>query len=484
MIINRILLPCSALLWLATCLCASPAQRPPTAQPDVLDEEEPATRPTTLPLQFNYKGREADAPWRKEAQARIDKFRKADLSIVVNDVAGKPVSGADVSVKMKQHAFTWGAATRVPLIVDNATLKLGPGLTMPDKAAINKYQEILPSLFNRSGLINDLRDDWVSVNQGEITRAIDWLRSHDMRVRGYALVWPDWGHSKWAAKFKDRDSLNKEIANRITAKVGALKGKVDEWDVVTEAKNNVTSPNSLFVMAGGADALTEWCKVARQADPNAKLFVTDDGVLDSNTTRTWQNKTGKPTYVWNADTVYGYLQQMVSKQAPFDGIGFEGHFKQLAFLTPPEELYSRLERFAALGKNLAITELEVAVPDPKDEKQAALQADYTRDLLTVFFSHPKIVEVSFWAIWEPEARKNSSALFRADGSAKPNGQATIDLLRKQWWTDLTGKTDNDGKFNTRAFLGKYELTVTSAAKTKTISADLSPEARAIVVKLE
>jgi len=175
---------------------------------------------------------------------------------------------------------------------------------------------------------------------------------------------------------------------------------------------------------------------------------------------------------------------MVSKQAPFDGIGFEGHFKQLAFLTPPEELYSRLERFAALGKDLAITELEVAVPDPKDEKQAALQADYTRDLLTVFLSHPKIVEVSFWAIWEPEARKTSSALFRADGTAKPNGQATIDLLRKQWWTDLTGKTDNEGKFNTRAFLGKYELTVTSAAKTKTLSADLSPEARAIVVKLE
>ena len=395
MIVNRLkfaALPCPALLCLATSLWAAPAQRP-AAQPDAPDEEEPASRGTTLPLQFNYKGSQPDAPWRKEAKARIEKYRKADLSIVVNDATGKPISGADVSVKMKRHAFSWGAATRVPLIVENASVKLGPGLTMPDKAVLNKYQEILPSLFNRSGLINDLRDDWASSNQAEITRAIDWLRSHDMRVRGYALVWPDWGHSKWAAKFKDRDSLTSN--RRINAKVGALKGKVDEWDVITEAKNNVTSPNSLFNTAGGADALTEWCKVARQADPNAKLFVTDDGVLDSSTTPTWQNRSGKPTYAWVADTVYGYLQQMVSKQAPFDGIGFEGHFKQLAFLTPPEELYSRLERFAALGKDLAITELEVAVPDPKDEKQAALQADYTRDLLTVFFSHPKIVEVSF-----------------------------------------------------------------------------------------
>src|SRR5256886_5114077 len=145
MIINRILLPCSALLCLATSLCALPAQRPPTAQPDVLDEEEPATRPSTLPLPFNYKGREADAPWRKEAQARIDKFRKTDLSVVVNDATGKPVSGADVSIKMKRHAFAWGAGTRGPLIVDNATNKLAPGLATPDKAALNKYQAILPS---------------------------------------------------------------------------------------------------------------------------------------------------------------------------------------------------------------------------------------------------------------------------------------------------------------------------------------------------
>src|SRR4051812_32183009 len=154
MIINRILLPCSALLCLATSLCALPAQRPPAAPPDALDEEEPAARPTTLPLQFDYKGREADAPWRKEAQARIDKFRKADLSIVVNDATGKPVSGADVSIKMKRHAFSWGAATRIPLVVEKSTLKLGPGLSTPDKSALNKYQEILPSLFNRSGLIN------------------------------------------------------------------------------------------------------------------------------------------------------------------------------------------------------------------------------------------------------------------------------------------------------------------------------------------
>lgn len=448
----------------------------------VLDEDESPGRPTAVPL--TYKGQEPDAPWRKEAAARIEAQRKATVAVLVTDASGQPAAGADVSVKMKRHGFSWGAAARAAFFVEKPTLNLGPGVAMPDKGAITKYQQLLPALFNRSGLNIDLRDDWTALNQAEILRAIEWLRSHDMNVRGYTLVWPDWGHSKWAARFKDRDSLNKEIARRISSKVEALKGKVDEWDVVNEAKNNITSANSMFLMAGGVDAMVEWCKAARQADPQARLFIADDGVLDSNTTPTWQNKSGKPTHLWIADRIYEYLQQLIARQAPFDGIAFHGHFKQPAFFAPPDQVYQRLERFAALGKQLAITELEVAVPDPKDDKQAKLQADYTRDLLTVFFSHPKITEVTFWSIWEPEARKNPGALFRADGAAKPNGEAVTHLLRQQWWTELTGKTDASGKFEGRGFLGKYEITAAQGGKTRTVPLDLAPDAKPVVIKLD
>jgi len=469
------------LLFFATCGVFA-AERPAPAT-DGLDEED-RPNPAGVALKLDYAGRQADAPWRKEAEARIEKNRKADLNIVVTDAAGAPVANAEVSAKLKQHAFRWGAATRLPFIVEKPPVKGRPTLPVPDKALIAKYHDILTSTFNHSGLVSDFREDSTNVNHVDVVKAVDWLSSHNLSVRGYALVWPDWGHSKWASKLKDRDSLNKEITRRINERVTSLKGKVTEWDVVTEAKNNVTSPNSMFLMAGGADAIAEWCKAARQADPNAKLFITDDGALDSNTTPTWQNRSGKPTYAWIADTIYNYLQQAAGKQAPFDGIGFEGHFKQSAFFAAPEEVYARLERFASFGKDLAITELEVAVPDPKDEKQAALQADYTRDLLTTFFSHPKMVEVTFFAIWEPEMRKNPGALFRADGSAKPNGQAVMDLLRKRWTTDLSGKTDSQGKLGGRGFLGKYEVTVNQGGKRKVVSADLVSDTKSIIVKLD
>src|SRR4051812_19982578 len=123
--------------YISLTLMAAAAERPAAPADVVLDEDAPPPGPA--PIQFNYKGREPQAPWRKEAETRIDKFRKAALSIVVNDASGKPVPDADVSVKMKRHAFSWGAATRLPLLLDKpSTNNLGPGLPMPDKAAVAK----------------------------------------------------------------------------------------------------------------------------------------------------------------------------------------------------------------------------------------------------------------------------------------------------------------------------------------------------------
>src|ERR1035438_1146228 len=52
-----------------------------------------------------YAGSEPDAPWRKQALERIEKFRKGDLTVVVSDAAGKPLSGVKVSLRMTRQAF-------------------------------------------------------------------------------------------------------------------------------------------------------------------------------------------------------------------------------------------------------------------------------------------------------------------------------------------------------------------------------------------
>ena len=70
--------------------------------------------------EITYEGRALDAPWRKDAAARIDKYRKGDLSIRVLDAQGKAIPNARVQVTMTRHAFHFGAAMDLPLLGDSA----------------------------------------------------------------------------------------------------------------------------------------------------------------------------------------------------------------------------------------------------------------------------------------------------------------------------------------------------------------------------
>jgi len=68
---------------------------------------------------ITYEGREPNAPWRMEAEQRIDKFRKANLTVRVSDVNGRPVAGAKVHVRQLSHAYEFGSFIEEPLLWDN-----------------------------------------------------------------------------------------------------------------------------------------------------------------------------------------------------------------------------------------------------------------------------------------------------------------------------------------------------------------------------
>ncbi len=82
-----------------------------------------------------YAGREPDAPWRKSAAEGIDKLRKGDLKLRVVDAAGKPVSNAQIEVRMKRHAFGFGSVVNLMMCLRHAermhslTLRVRVGTT-------------------------------------------------------------------------------------------------------------------------------------------------------------------------------------------------------------------------------------------------------------------------------------------------------------------------------------------------------------------
>ena len=143
-----------------------------------------------------------------------------------------------------------------------------------------------------------------------------------------------------------------------------------------------------------------------------------------------------------------------------------------------DELIRRLDRFAAFGKDLEITEFDI---DTLDE---GTQADYTRDFMTAVFSHPSVKAFLMWGFWEGAHWRPRGAMLRRDWSIKPNGEVYRDLVFKRWWTNVNGKTGARGTFATRGFLGDYEIEAKMAGKSKTVRVSLPKEGAQVECVLE
>ncbi|HXS98145.1 MAG TPA: endo-1,4-beta-xylanase [Candidatus Limnocylindrales bacterium] len=397
---------------------------------------------------LGYEGSEPTAAWRKAAEERIEKNRKGDLTVLVTDKSGKPVRGAEVAVHMRKHAFLFGTA------VSGASLS-NQRFSPEDLA---KYKEEITKLFNFAVMENENKwPQWANVASRPATiAALDWLRDSGLKVRGHNLVWPSWNNTNVKAVQDARNdpaALEKVILDHITETTTALRGRFVDWDVINE-----TFTNHDFMDILGRHVMVDWFKAAHAGDPSAKLFINDFNILEGN---------DQP----HQDDYAATIKYLIDEGAPLDGIGLQSHFN--ARVTPMDELFKRLDRFAAFGKELEITEFDI---DTSDE---ATQADYTRDFMTATFSYPSVKAFIMWGFWEGSHWRPRGAMFRRDWSPKPNFNAYNDLVFKKWWTNASGKTGAKGTFATRGFLGEYDIEAKAGGKTKTIHVTL-PKAGAKV----
>ena len=410
---------------------------------------------SALPITgFSYPGREAKAVWRTAANARIEQLRKTDVSVKVLDSSGQPLAGATVKLEMQRHAFPFGSEVNVERLFENS-------------ADGKKYQDIIPTLFNEVVLGNALKwPDWEGFEgepqgqrRGLALKALKLFKSKNIPVRGHNLVWPcdnDYCLPRDVpALLAAPDQLRARIDQHFQDILGATKGQIVEWDVINEPSGNKRLSKVL-----GEDEMAAQLKRARELEPDARMVINDANNLGEG----------------NSDAEFKrILRRMLELGAPLEGIGLQGHFSFK--LTPPEELYGRLEDFGALNLPLSITEFDVNIPDEK------LQADYLRDFLTVAFSSNYVSKFLMWGFWEGQHWLPQTALYRRDWSLKPNGKAFKDLLFKTWWTNISGSSDASGQYKARGFLGEYKLTVTANGKTTVKSLKLEKGMAEVVITL-
>ncbi|WP_433218240.1 endo-1,4-beta-xylanase [Dactylosporangium sp. CS-047395] len=208
---------------------------------------------------------------------------------------------------------------------------------------------------------------------------VSFAQAHDMKVRGHTLLWhnqlPGWVAQLPAAQ------VQAAMENHITNVATHFKGKVFAWDVVNEPFNDdgtfrTTSP---FYAAMGSDYIADAFRTARAADPDAKLYIND------------YNTDGQGA---KADAMYNLVKTLKAQGVPIDGVGFQAHLAiQYGF---PTNMQANLQRFADLGVDVAITELDVRMVLPRDSAKDATQATYYTNVVKACVAVTRCVGITIW----------------------------------------------------------------------------------------
>jgi endo-1,4-beta-xylanase len=403
----------------------------------------------------SYAGSEPDAAWRAAAAARIEEHRKGDLKVMVLDDQGRPVPDAAIEVEMTRHAFHFSSVINIPRYVSES----------PDS---DTYRRKVRELFNATGNENALK--WpVWERSGGPYRREDTLavlrqfRDEGFHVRGHVMVWPAW---RWLPpsirNLKDtpaQDRIPELVLDHIREIGAATRDVLHEWDVINETRSNHDLMD-LF----GRDIMINWFKTAREVLPTHDLYINDYAILNT--------PPGSENHRIYQDTIRFLLEG----HAPVTGIGFQGHLG--SYLPNPAQVFQTLEDFSALGLKMRVTEFDIDILDEDT------QARYTRDFMTVLFSHPGVVGFQMWGFWEGAHWRPNGAMYRRNWEPKPNAIVYRDLVLHEWWTRESTTTNPSGVGEVRGFLGDYRVTVRSSDRTAVWEGRLEKPGRELVVRFD
>ena len=445
------------------------------------DKAKAADLPRTQ-FDYNYAGREADAPWRAAAAERIDRLRKGDLTVRVVDANGRAVPDANVNIVMTRHAFRFGTEVHTPFFAQPFDAKTRKQHSASD---VEKYKKFVLDNFNTTTVGTFKWEPWRGAwakefGPGNTLQALAWADENGMWVHAHAPIWHQFG----VMPFKQGQTAPAEIKSGIVRWLDEVLGaptvreKVDSWDAINhpfvfgevwrDYGKRLNLPDEGLELH--LDELAHYRKLA----PDAQLWVNEGNIMVRGGNQ--------------FDKYVAYLDYLTRHDAPLYGAGFMCHFG-VNDLTAPEELLRRLDKLSEQGRRnghplkLQVTEFDVTA-DAADAEQVKTQADYTRDFYTLMFSHPDVEAIIAWGFWAGEMWLPRAAWLDKDWNLRPNGAAVTNLIKRDWWTNAQGTSDAAGLYKTRGFKGDYQITVTRAGQSATATASVGDTPGVVTVVLK
>ena len=304
-------------------------------------------------------------------------------------------------------------------------------------ATITSAEDLLLEHFNSLTAENEMKPQTIHPRLGTwhfyaADEIADFARNNGMVMRGHTFVWhqqmPGWFFSSMGGA-ASRDLLIGRVREHMEVMAERYNDVVFAWDVVNEAisdKGNEFLRPSPFLDIIGDDYIELAFNMAHEIMPESKLFYNDYSVLD-------------PV---KQEKIFKMISDLLDKGVPIDGIGFQGHWD--LYYPEPEVLEAAIHRFAELGLDIHITELDVSFFKFSDrdsrykvapDSLTQMQADRYADIFDVLRRNSdKVQSVSFWGVADDstwldhfpvKGRKNWPLLFDEEHKPKPAFEAIM-----------------------------------------------------------
>lgn len=429
-----------------------------------------------------------DPAWRERTEDGIERYRKGNATLSVVDTNGRPVSGATVKIKQKNHAFRFGAncfmldelesdekneayKRRFAELFNMATLPFYWDTLEPERGK-PRYAKDSPKVYRRPA--PDL--------------CIEFCKQHGIEPREHALAYEN-TFPKWLS-----DATVDEVKQELERRYAEIAARYADKIRTIEVTNEMAWEDGTTAFYDAPD-FVEWCfKTARKYFPSNQLGINEMS----------GDAWGKGCRATNR--YYAYIEANLLKGAPIDAIGMQYHLfykpedllakeHSARLMLDPNELRRHMDLFAIFGKPLQVT--EVTVPSYSWEAEdEAFQAELIERLYSVWFSHPSVEQIIYWNVVDgytfvrdttPEIVAKTQGnmtlgenyyhggLLRFDLSPKPAYQKLRELICERWHTEAQAATNEGGFATLRGFFGAYAVEVTAGEKTVCQQFELSKD---------
>ena len=247
-----------------------------------------------------------------------------------------------------------------------------------------------------------------------------------LRLHGHTLIWYSQGGPAYARIDGQRAAFELAYRNYIIAVAGRYRGRAVGWDVVNEPvaedgngyRDCIWSRN-----LGGMDYVARAFHIAREADPQAVLFL---------------NEYNLETNPLKRRTFLALAENLLKAGAPLGGLGTQTH---LSVDVPAGQVTAAIRDLASLGLPIHVSELDISTRGEGlslqgDAGRLEIQARLVAETVEAFMALPPAQRYAFtaWGVRDRDswrARDGSGdrpLLFDDAGNPKPAARAFIQAL--------------------------------------------------------